>query len=302
LQPFVRAYYELAFQLRFMQAHGQAFQDFFADIMEKRYPGDFHRVKPWGRMGDLKNDGYLVSERLLFQVYAPSQLAAAETIAKMEDDFEGAQDEWAPHCDGWVFVTSEREGLPAPVEKKLLELGTRYAEVTVASWGYEELRIRVFFLPDADVAALLGPTPSIAEVVDVRYADLEPVLEGIAVRLAGREPDLSPVNAGKLDANGLSDYVKLLLSVGIQGSNRVADYFHDHFSPTKGDEVARAFAVEYVRLRDLGTPPDDILTGLRVYAGGPMVLAPRLEAALLALLAYLFERCDIYEPARPATA
>lgn len=285
-----------------MEARGQAFQDLFADIMEKSHPGDFHRVKPWGRLGDLKNDGYLTSERLLFQVYAPSALAATQTNAKMEADFEGAQAVWAPYCSGWVFVTSEHEGLPAPVELKLLELGARYDGVTVASWGYEELRSLVFELSDADITALLGPAPSMTDVVDVRYADLEPVLEGIAARLTGRDLDLSPVNAGKLDANGLSDWVKLLLSGGIQGSNRVADYFHDHFSPTKGDEVARAFAGEYISLRDQAMPPDDIFTGLRVYAGGGSVLPPRLEAALLALLAYLFERCDIYEPARSATA
>jgi hypothetical protein len=298
LEPFARAYYELAFKVRFMEAHGQAFQDLFSDVMEKRYPGDFHRVKPWGRLGDLKNDGYLSSKRLLYQVYAPSDLAAEATLAKMEADFEGGFANWADHCDGWVFVTSEREGLPAPVEKKLLELGQRHTGVTTASWGYEELRGLVFELSDADVAALLGPVPSMTDVVEVNYGDLDSVLEGIASRMVGREPDLTPIGPGKLDANGLSSHVKLLIGAGFQGATGVESYFRDHFSPTKGDEVAARFTAEYVRLRDLGTPPDDIYAGLRVHAGGPTVLAPRLEAAVLALLAYLFERCDIYEPAR----
>jgi hypothetical protein len=302
LDLFVRGYYELLFKVRFTEAHGQAFQDFFSDIMEKAFPGDFHRVKPWGPIGDLKNDGYVSSKRLIFQVYAPSALSADETTAKMEEDFEGAFDHWAPHCDGWVFVTNERTGLPAPVERKLLELNSRHAGISVASWGYEELRRLVFGLADAEIAALLGPIPARTDVADVRYRDLDTVLEGIANRMVGAEPDLTPVDPGKLNANGLSEWVSRLLAVGFEGATSVGAYFRDHYSPTKGDEVAAQFTAEYVRLRDLGTPPDEIFLGLRIFAGGPHVLPPKLEGAVLTLLAYLFERCDIYEPARRAVS
>jgi hypothetical protein len=298
LHPISRAHYELVFKVRFMEAHGQAFQDFFSEIMEKRYPADFHRVKPWGRMGDLKNDGYLQSARLIFQVYAPSEFDAATTIAKIEGDFEGAIDQWRPHCDGWVFVTSEREGLPAPVDRKLLELGERHAGVSVRSWGFEELRGLVFALADDDVAALLGPPLVLLDVLDVRRSDLAPILEGIASRLARSSGDLRPVPQDKLDANGLSDYVRVLLAAGMEGSKSVADFFGHHFDPTTGDSVATSFAVEYGRLRDASESPDDIFYGLRLFAAGRHVQSPRVEAAVYALLAYLFERCDIYEAAR----
>ena len=61
--------YEKLFEVAFLRRKGDAFQDFFADIMERCYPGDFMRTRPWGKIGDRKNDGYLKSKRRLFQVY-----------------------------------------------------------------------------------------------------------------------------------------------------------------------------------------------------------------------------------------
>ncbi len=50
--------------------------------MEKRYPADFLRVRPWGSEGDRKNDGYLRSERILFQCYAPNNMHSARQLPK----------------------------------------------------------------------------------------------------------------------------------------------------------------------------------------------------------------------------
>ena len=63
-----RAYYEVVFERDFIKKKGAAFQDFFSEIMGKGYPEDFIRTRPWGRSGDRKNDGYLKSRRILFQV------------------------------------------------------------------------------------------------------------------------------------------------------------------------------------------------------------------------------------------
>ena len=84
-----RAWYRIAFERDFLKKKAGAFQDFFSEIMEKRYKGDFIRVRPWGNVGDRKNDGYLASKRILFQVYAPNELTAAEAVKKIAEDFMG---------------------------------------------------------------------------------------------------------------------------------------------------------------------------------------------------------------------
>jgi hypothetical protein len=59
LEELTTAYYESQFRLRYVESKGDGFQSFFSTIMEMRYPGDFVRVRPWGKLGDHKNDGYL---------------------------------------------------------------------------------------------------------------------------------------------------------------------------------------------------------------------------------------------------
>lgn len=80
MDSFTRAYYELAFKVAFMERKGQAFQDFFSDIMEKCHPMDFERVRPWGQHGDRKNDGCIMQAGQFFQVYGPNEHSANLTI------------------------------------------------------------------------------------------------------------------------------------------------------------------------------------------------------------------------------
>ena len=79
------AYYEVAFWLRYVESTGDTFQDFFSTIMELRHPGDFTRVRPWGNVGDRKNDGYLRSKRKLFQCFAPFGMKLAQVTKKIKD-------------------------------------------------------------------------------------------------------------------------------------------------------------------------------------------------------------------------
>ena len=85
-----RQHYELVYERNFLKFKGNEFQDFFSSLMEKCYPGDFQRIRPWGKFGDRKNDGYLKSQRTLFQIYAPNEMKSAEAVAKINEDFYGA--------------------------------------------------------------------------------------------------------------------------------------------------------------------------------------------------------------------
>lgn len=110
-----RAYYEMAFENAYLKKGGNGFQDFFSEIMEKCHPSDFQRVRPWGNIGDRKNDGYLRSGRTLFQVYAPNEMSANEAIAKIQEDFNGALPYWQQYFDKWVFVHNSKNGGRTPL-------------------------------------------------------------------------------------------------------------------------------------------------------------------------------------------
>lgn len=295
MDQFTRAYYELAFRCAYLEQRGEAFQDLFSTIMEKRYPGDFIRTRPWGRQGDRKNDGYVRSTRTLFQVYAPNELREAETLAKIDEDYFGAIPFWQGHFDTWVFVHNSIQGLGPGVERKLLELDSGDKSIRVRPWGREELRRVLFELGLPELTSVLGPIPSRTDLINIQYPEVEMVLQSLARLPLPPATEIRPVPPRKLEANGLSDGVALLLRAGIASTHRIREYFNGHYDPDLGDRVAKAFRIEYEQLRDSSMAPDDIFARLQLVGNGTAFATPKRQAATLTVLAYLFEECDIFE-------
>ena len=67
------AWYGKDFEIAFRKAKDDVFQTLFERLMNLAYKADFMACRPWGNVGDKKNDGFLKSERRLFQVYAPNE-------------------------------------------------------------------------------------------------------------------------------------------------------------------------------------------------------------------------------------
>src|SRR6185369_988284 len=123
------AYYEQRFENTFLRTKGDEFQTFFERLMGLAYKADFMACRPWGNIGDRKNDGFLKSERRLFQVYAPNEMEAKKAIAKVKEDFEGAKVHWGTHFDKWSFVHNGTEGLPPHVQRLLLDFESTNAGI-----------------------------------------------------------------------------------------------------------------------------------------------------------------------------
>jgi hypothetical protein len=293
-----RSHYEQCFKIAFLEKKGDEFQYFFASVMEKRYPADYVRVRPWGKIGDRKNDGYLRSKRFLFQVYAPLTIVASECIAKIDEDFKEALPHWKEYFDTWIFAHNAMGGLGPDVLKKLLDLDAKHPDVTVLNWGFEELRREVMQLDEPELASLFGPAPSRQGLIDLGLQDLVPVLDHIARLPPVSELDLRPVPADKLQRNMLSDAVAVLLRAGMSRADLVRKYFK--LKPTLQDQIAESFRTTYVELRGTSASPDDIFAGLQRFAGGTLVPSPSHQNAVLAVLAFFFEECDIFE--RPESA
>ena len=65
-----------------------------------------------------------------------------------------------------------------------------------------------------------------------------------------------------------------------------------------GEKVAQAFRNRYKELKAQGLLPDETFQELVIFIGGADRKELRYEAAVYAVLAYFFERCDIFEPTR----
>ncbi|MCI0350993.1 MAG: hypothetical protein L0Z53_16325, partial [Acidobacteriales bacterium] len=156
-------FYELRFRNQYLELKAAAFQDLFVAIMSKAHPEDFFPCRPWGRAGDRKNDGYLKSERTLFQVYAPNEMRMSEAVSKVETDLQEALPYWRDHFDTWVFVHNSHGGLPPDVIAKLLQLERDHPPIKLTHWGFDELLRRFQLLPPEAMLSLYGSPPPAAE-------------------------------------------------------------------------------------------------------------------------------------------
>jgi hypothetical protein len=290
-----QSWFDLKFQVAFISKRQDEFQDFFAAIMEKRYPGDFQRVRPWGSQGDRKNDGYLKSMRTLFAVYAPNELKVNNAIKKIDSDFLGALPFWKDYFGTWVFVHNSPMGLGPQVLKKLLELGETHPAVAISHWGMEELRREVQQLNPSELCSLFGPAPTQSDMLALSMPDIQPIIDHISSLPEPAPLQVKPVPAGKIEHNMLSPHVTALLKAGMTRERLVWKYFHRRTDPTHRDRIGTAFRAEYLRLKSQMTNPDDVFRGLQVFAGGSGISSPRHQCGVLAVLAYFFGACDVFE-------
>src|SRR5258708_2624744 len=131
MDPLKRAYYEAKFERAYLRAKGNGFQEFFNELMTRACKSDFLPCRPWGKRGDRKNDGFLKSQRRLFQVYAPNEMSERAAIKKIREDFNGAKKYWKIHFDHWSFVHNAYDGLPSHVHMEILELEKKNGGVKI---------------------------------------------------------------------------------------------------------------------------------------------------------------------------
>lgn len=293
------AYYDARFENTFLRAKGAEFQTFFERLMGLAYKTDFMPCRPWGNQGDRKNDGFLKSARQLFQVYAPNEMAANKAIAKITEDFEGAKVHWGTYFSNWVFVHNAIGGLPTHVLNTLLDFEKANPGISVKPWGLEELRLVFRRLSHCDLASWLGPAPTEETKNRLGFRDLQIVLESLAGKAAASGTAVKDVPPGKIEANALSETVSTLIKNGMAKAPLVSAFLDSWHDETLGERLAVAFRAEYERLR--GTRhPNGIFSDLQTWIGGSQVGTAEHQMAVLTVLAYYFERCDIFEEPRGA--
>lgn len=291
------AYYESKFENIFLLAKGNAFQELFEKLMGLAYKADFMACRPWGNRGDRKNDGFLKSERRLFQVYAPNEMNERLAKQKIQEDFEGAKSHWGEHFDKWAFVHNAVDGLPPHVQKMLLDFEKENPGITLEPWSLEELRVIFRRLSLEDMQTWLGAAPSAETKTRLGFQDLQAVLETLADRPTQSGQAVKDVPPGKIEANALSESVATLLREGMVKAVLVEEFFRQWHDASLGERIARSFRDKYESLRE-DYAPNQIFAELQAWAGGTDRGAPEHELAVLTVMAYYFERCDIFEEPR----
>lgn len=294
LDHWQRSLYLLHFQLAFRTKEDKEFEDWFCRLAGFALGADFVRIRPYGAEGDHKADGQTRSDGTIYQCYAPKTVRAGRVRAKIRDDFAGAREHWRGFLKRWVFVHNDRAGLAAEVAKELGALQQPGAAIAVEAWSEDALKRLFERLDIAGLESLFGVAPSPAERETLAPEDVDEVVR----RLEGAEAagGLAPIrepSVDKIDKNALSEHVVVLLRAGKSKDDVIREFFEKHPVPDTGERVAKSFRRRYAALRKSGRSSDDIFVRLQQYMGAGE--SAKFQVAVLAVMSYLFDRCDIFE-------
>jgi hypothetical protein len=296
-----RFWWRIALELRLRQCNGDAFQDFFSVVMGQLHGDDFVRVRPFGKLGDKGCDGYLNSSGQVFQCYGAMNgetKQVSKLTKKMTDDFGTAAAKLAAIMREWHMVLNLIEGVPTEAITTLKRLETANPRLKFGFIGFEGFAERLFKLTPQQIGALLGPAASRSDAKNLDIETLRKLVNDLAAASDAAQPeavDLRPVPVDKLVYNKLPNHWKTLISGGWINAPIVATYFERHPDPLTGDKIAALFKGKYSYFKAQNLAPGDIMAALFELVTGIGNVLPQQQVAAQALLAFLFENCDIFE-------
>ena len=307
MTPEQRSWWRIALELRLRKCSGKSFQDFFADVMAKRHGSDYVRVRPSGRLGDKGCDGYLQSLGQVFACYGAlngSSGRVSYLIAKMAEDFSKALAALPSIMKEWHMVHNLVDGLPVEAIEKLEAMRTADTQRKFGFVGLEGFEERIFALDPEKIEDLLGVAASSRDAQNLQAAQLRDLINDVAAATDAVQADFTairPVPPEKLAFNNLPGHWRWLIAAGWQNSHLVSGYIGQHHDPLIGERVADAFRTRYRYLKAQDLAPGAIMSGLYEMVGGTGGVSAQRQVAIQALLAFLFESCDIFE-GRPGVA
>lgn len=299
----------IAYRDKFRSYFDQAFQDWFEELAKALHaPGDFQKIRI--ARGDGGLDGVVLSDLEVYQVYAPTRiddLKDSATAKKIAADFAKAKGRMGGNLRRWSFVHNHPQGGLAQLgAAAAAKLTADNPEITIRVLDIDSLWDLLQTIHPDKLTELFGPPMTIDNVIEVTMEDLEPVVDAISrSKLLISPPQTDRVVSKlKLEHNEFSEDVENYIKAGRLREPLVQKYFGRVHVVTLGEQIAQNFRAHYADLRSRGELPDSIFTKLMVYAGyygqGRAVRRAERGAAILAVIVYFFERCDIFENPPPS--
>ncbi|GIH62230.1 ABC-three component system protein [Microbispora siamensis] len=302
-----RMFARLKFLEKLAELSENAFENFFQDLMCALYP-DFVDVRTHGNLGDLGADGLTLHDRQLYACYAPSTFDASAIELKFKSDLQKAINKRSGQFDTFVFVHNDMRGTHPEIAAMLAEAQRAHKPLNIEIMGRRRLWQKIMKLDLAEVEDLLGcPIPITDSIYGIGMEDLEPLLDHLKTATVSPDPlhRIPQVSEEKLDYNELDGDSRESLVKAMKSTHLIDEYYDLRIMEIQRKEVAEGFRIYYQQVREAWTAAEDILWQLEMYVLGNMRHDPRTHRAAQVILAYFFERCDIFEqpPAdwRPST-
>jgi hypothetical protein len=299
---------ELSIIVKGMKSDGQAYEDLFTSIKKLISP-TFKKIRAYGNIGDRKNDGFDPDSGTFYQVFAPEDIEKNRTVvkavSKLEEDFNGLKTHWGetePIKHFKYVVNDKQKGCPAPVEQKLIELRTKYTNITFSSYTLDDLISDFNSLTLDKKHSIVGFIPSFDNLTTISIPAISNTIEHLKNIAANSvKPDETFDQEelhSKIEFNNLGSDIAELIEKAETQTYLIEDYFTNN--QNKKLKTLVRDCLNYIYEEEKGNNHSfDKLTGPSSFFSILNKLSPdsskdSMNASLL-LISYFFISCDIYE-------
>jgi hypothetical protein len=167
----------ILFDNRIRRSDGNAFEDLFTQVMNYAEP-EFEQIKPWGNIGDRKNDGFIRSKGVFYQVFAPEDISKSypDVIAKLEKDFTGLVSQWNPVKEFYFVVNDKYKGVHADANQTIADIVKNFSLIKGKILTAKDLERIVFDLPDELILRIVGFLPDFEQITNLDFSALTQVV------------------------------------------------------------------------------------------------------------------------------
>ena len=288
----------ILFQNKIYKANGQAYEDLFTGIMSESETG-FRKIKAWGKIGDQKNDGYIESKGVYYQVYAPEEIEKnyINSVKKIQKDFDGLKEKWTNVQEYYFVINDKFRGVNPESEKILASLKEKHSLKESGFFTSDNLLKELFTLSDDFIETQVGFLPNIEQMTGLDYHILNEVIGFIMeqpIPMSLSDVNLPDWNE-KIQFNKLNSYNAELLNKGSYMQGELDKYLE--IETTLADDLQKQVTIIYADIkeewRDTNADNNNIFWEL-VNQCSPRQ-GSAYQNAVLTIMAKYFETCDIFE-------
>ncbi|MBF0230883.1 MAG: hypothetical protein HQK63_15050 [Desulfamplus sp.] len=283
------------FQNKIFKADGQAFEDIFTAIMNYAEP-DFRSIKPWGNIGDRKNDGYINTKGIYYQVYAPEDIRKSytDTINKLTTDFDILTSQWDPVNKFYFVVNDKYKGVNADCEQAIQAIKENHKLNDAGFLTAKDIENILFTLDDDQIFSIAGIIPDPAAIKQLDYSILNEVVEYIMKLSLHKGYDAEivlPDFDKKIIFNNLSKPIANLINNGYFQIHSLNEYLANN-SNFLADSLRDRMNEIYIQEKS-NNNGDDLFWAMLNCA------SPKAEqiyqTSVIVIMSKYFETCDIFE-------
>lgn len=282
------------FKLQIHEANGQAFEDIFTAIMGYTET-DFRPIKPWGRIGDRKNDGYIKSKGIFFQVFSPEEITKSyvHVVRKLNTDFKGLLEQWSPVNEFYFVVNDKYRGVNADCERTIQAIKEEHQLIDAGFKTASNLEDLLFSLDDDQISSVVGFLPDPASI-QLDYSILSEIIRHLMQLSLPKTQDsliIYPDWGKKITFNNLSSKEAEYLNNGSLQIGSLDEYLNNESN----------FLAETIKdkVRTIYIECSEKYSGDELFWEVVAKISPKqksgIQAAVIILLAKYFETCDIFE-------